>query len=86
MSFVAKGKKSLNDQNQDKQTPHTVLQKLSPKTTHVPSTLVGTVFPLGIIRASMRSLINSLSPGVERNIGFFHFVCVPCKCHPDAKG
>ena len=26
----------INYQNQDKQTPHTVLQKLSPKTTHVP--------------------------------------------------
>ena len=30
------GKKKGNDQNQDKQTPHTVLQKLSLKTTHVP--------------------------------------------------
>ena len=28
--------KQRNDQNQDKQTPRTVLQKLSPKTTHVP--------------------------------------------------
>ena len=35
MSFAAKGKKR-NDQDQDKQTPHTVLQKLSPKTTPVP--------------------------------------------------
>ena len=31
MSFVAKGKKKRIVQNQDKQTPHTVLQKLSPK-------------------------------------------------------
>ena len=28
--------KKRNDQNQDKQTPHTVLQKLSPKMTHIP--------------------------------------------------
>ena len=32
MSFVAKGKRK-DVQNQDKQTPHTVLQKLSPKPT-----------------------------------------------------
>ena len=40
-SFAAKEKKKekRNDQNQDKQTPHTVLQKLSPKTTHVPLNL-----------------------------------------------
>ena len=31
MSFAAKGEKKGNGQNQDKQTPHTVLQKLSPK-------------------------------------------------------
>ena len=37
MSFVAKKKKKKrNDQNQETQTPHTVLQKLSPKTTRVP--------------------------------------------------
>ena len=34
MSFAAKRKK--NYQNLDKQTPHTVLQKLSPKSTHLP--------------------------------------------------
>ena len=34
MSFTAKGKK--NEQNQDKQTPHTVLQKLIQKPTHAP--------------------------------------------------
>ena len=33
-----KKKKKKIDQNQDKHTPHTVLQKLSPKTTHVPLT------------------------------------------------
>ena len=35
MSFAAKGKKKEKKslQIQDKQTPHTVLQKLSPKTT-----------------------------------------------------
>ena len=33
MSFVAKGKER-NVQNQDKQTPHTVLQKLSPNQSH----------------------------------------------------
>ena len=35
MSFVAKGKRK-DVQNQDKQTPHTVLQKLSPKPTRTP--------------------------------------------------
>ena len=35
MSFAAKGEKR-NEQNEDKQTPHTVLQKLSPKPTHTP--------------------------------------------------
>ena len=34
MSFTAKGGKNV--QNQDKQTPHTVLQKLSPKLTCTP--------------------------------------------------
>ena len=34
MSFAAKGKIKL--QNQDKQTPHTVLQKLTPKLTPCP--------------------------------------------------
>ena len=34
MIFAAKGEKST--QNQDKQTPNTVLQKLSPKLTHTP--------------------------------------------------
>ena len=37
MSFAAKGKKS-STQNQDKQTPHTVLQKLPPKLTPTPLT------------------------------------------------
>ena len=37
MSFAAKGKKQ--EQNQDKQTLHTVLQKLSPKPTQLPLTL-----------------------------------------------
>ena len=39
MSFVAKGKNKKQKssmQNQDKQTPHTVLQKLSPKLTPTP--------------------------------------------------
>ena len=34
MSFAAKGEKKYK--NQDKQTPHTVLQKLSPKPTRTP--------------------------------------------------
>ena len=32
-----KKKEKRNYQNQDKQTPHTILQKLPPKTTHLPS-------------------------------------------------
>ena len=40
MNFAAKGKKK-SLQIQDKQTPHTVLQKLSPKTTTSPLNLVG---------------------------------------------
>ena len=39
MTFAAKGKKN-SIQNQDKQRPHTVLQKLSPKPT--PSHLITT--------------------------------------------
>ena len=36
MSFAAKVKKKANNKNKDKQTPHTLLQKLSPKTTPPP--------------------------------------------------
>ena len=43
MSFVAKGEKKKELQNQDKQTPHTVLQKVSPKPTTCPLRLLSTV-------------------------------------------
>ena len=36
MRFAAKNKRKRNVPNQDKQTPHTVLQKLSPKTLRTP--------------------------------------------------
>ena len=48
MSFAAKEKKNV--QNQDKQTPHTVLQKISPKPTRTPLTPKRWVLPQPCIK------------------------------------
>ena len=77
MSFTAKEKKR-NIQNQDKQTPHTLLQKLPPKALYTP--LKSTLNPFSATRRYKRHQNKVKVKDLGRNSSYIAGFSIPFHC------